>query len=157
MGKTAKDLRQLVGEVRKHQARKRRVVLANGCFDVIHGGHVSYLQNAKACGDVLVVGLNSDASVRAIKGGNRPICGLQERLTVLESLRCIDHLVVFEEATCENLLRSIRPDVHAKGTDYTAQNVPERAISDALGIETVIAGNPKENATKTMIEKVKDS
>ena len=157
MGKTAKDLRELVGEVRKHQAMKQRVVLANGCFDVIHGGHVSYLEDARACGDVLVVGLNSDASVHDLKGDNRPICNIDERLTVLESLRCVDRLVVFEEETCENLLRALRPDVHAKGTDYTAENVPERAVSRELGIETVITGNPKENATKTMIAKMKDA
>jgi D-glycero-beta-D-manno-heptose 1-phosphate adenylyltransferase len=157
MTKIATDLQELAGTVRKHQTQRRRVVLANGCFDVVHGGHVSYLEDARSCGDVLVVGLNSDASVRALKGENRPICDESERLAVLESLKCVDHVIVFGEETCENLLRTLRPDVHAKGTDYTADNVPERVVSDELGIETVITGNPKENATKTMIKKMQTS
>jgi rfaE bifunctional protein nucleotidyltransferase chain/domain len=155
MGKVAASLEELATQVRAYQAEGKRVVLTNGCFDVVHGGHVSYLEDARVHGDVLVVGLNSDASVRALKGDNRPICTNRERLDVLEALKCVDHVILFEEETCENLLRTLRPDVHAKGTDYTAENVPERVISDELGIETVITGNPKENATKTMIRKVK--
>jgi rfaE bifunctional protein nucleotidyltransferase chain/domain len=154
MAKTYTDLHELARQLRACQRDGQRVVLANGCFDVIHGGHVSYLEDARACGDVLVVGLNSDPSVRRLKGQGRPVCNEGERLTVLEALRCVDYIIVFEEDTCENLLRVLRPDVHAKGTDYTAEGVPERAISDELGIRTVITGNPKENATKTMIRKV---
>ena len=154
MAKTYTDLHELARQLRACQRDGRRVVLANGCFDVIHGGHVSYLEDARACGDVLVVGLNSDRSVRRLKGPSRPVCNEGERLTVLEALRCVDYIIVFEEDTCENLLRVLRPDVHAKGTDYTAEGVPERAISDELGIRTVITGNPKENATKTMIRKI---
>lgn len=156
MGKIEKNLAHLAEKVRAWQADGRTVVLANGCFDVLHGGHVSYLEDARACGDMLVVGLNSDASVRALKGANRPICTEGERAAVLEALRSVDAVVVFGEDTCENLLRTLRPDVHAKGTDYTAENVPERAISDELGIRTVITGAPKENATKTMIRKMKE-
>jgi rfaE bifunctional protein nucleotidyltransferase chain/domain len=156
MAKTIHDLADLAAEVRRHQSDGRRVVLANGCFDVLHGGHVSYLASARAMGDVLVVGLNSDASVRRLKGPGRPVCSQAERTTVLEALRCVDRVIVFDEQTCERLLRTLRPDVHAKGTDYTAENVPERAVSDELGIETAIAGDPKENATKTMIRKVTD-
>jgi rfaE bifunctional protein nucleotidyltransferase chain/domain len=155
MARIFNDLDQLAREVRAHQAAGRCVVLANGCFDLLHGGHVSYLEEARACGDVLVVGVNSDESVRHLKGENRPICTEAERLTVLESLRCIDYLIVFGEPMCDRLLRVLRPEVHAKGTDYTAENVPERAISDELGIRTVITGAPKENATKTMIRKIK--
>ena len=150
-----RDIEGLAEEIRRRQAEGQRVVLANGTFDVIHGGHISYLEEARAQGDALVVGLNSDASVHALKGDNRPICDIEERLTVLESIRCVDYVIVFEESTCENLLRTLRPDVHAKGTDYTAENVPERAVSDSLGIETVITGAPKENATKTMIRKMR--
>lgn len=156
MGKIEKNLAHLAEKVRAWQADGHTVVLANGCFDVLHGGHVSYLEDARACGDMLVVGLNSDASVRALKGANRPICTEGERAAVLEALRSVDAVVVFGEDTCENLLRTLRPDVHAKGTDYTAENVPERAISDELGIRTVITGAPKENATKTMIRKMKE-
>jgi len=103
-----------------------------------------------------VVGLNSDSSVSELKGENRPVCTESERCAVLGALRCVDYVIVFSEATCENLLRTLRPDVHAKGTDYTVDDVPEKVISDELGIETVITGNPKENATKTMIGKVND-
>lgn len=156
MGKIENNLAQLAEKVRAWQALGRTVVLANGCFDVLHGGHVSYLEDARACGDALVVGLNSDASVRALKGDNRPICTEQERASVLEALRFVDAVIIFGEDTCENLLRELRPDVHAKGTDYTAENVPERAVSDELGIRTVITGAPKENATKTMIRKMKE-
>jgi len=147
------DPLELAAEIRKHQSEEQRVVFANGCFDLIHGGHVSYLEDAAACGDILVVGVNGDISVRSLKGDKRPICPIEERLLVLESLEVVDYLIAFDEDTCETLLRTLRPDVHAKGTDYTAENVPERAISDELGIETIITGNPKENATKTMIKK----
>lgn len=151
--KIAQSLEDLANQIRRLQALGKRVVLANGTFDVMHGGHISYLEDAHRHGDVLVVGLNSDASVRGLKGEYRPICNIDERLTLLSSVRCIDHIIVFDEPTCENLLRTLRPNVHAKGTDYTAENVPERAVSDELGIETVITGAPKENATKTMIRK----
>lgn len=156
VSKIETNLAQLAEKVRVWQAEGRVVVLANGCFDVLHGGHVSYLEDARACGDALVVGLNSDASVRALKGPNRPICTEEERAVVLEALRPVDAVIVFGEATCENLLRTLRPNVHAKGTDYTAENVPERAVSDELGIRTAITGAPKENATKTMIRKMKE-
>lgn len=154
MGVVFQDRNRLAEELRAAQAQGRIVVLANGCFDLVHGGHVSYLEDARACGDLLVVGLNSDASVRRLKGASRPVCNESERLRVLESLRSVDYAIVFDEDTCEDLLRTLRPDVHAKGTDYTADSVPERAVSDSLGIRTVITGNPKENATKTMIRKV---
>lgn len=151
--KIAHSVKELAREIEGLKAQGKRVVLANGTFDVMHGGHISYLEDARQHGDVLVVGLNSDASVRGLKGENRPVCNIDERLALLSSIRCIDHIIVFDEPTCENLLRTLRPDVHAKGTDYTAENVPERAVSDELGIETVITGAPKENATKTIIRK----
>lgn len=157
MAKTYTDLAKLSLKIKEHQAAGQCVVLTNGCFDLLHGGHISYLEDARRHGDIIVVGLNSDASVRQLKGDNRPICNEEERLLALESLRVVDYIIVFGESTCEQLLRALRPNVHAKGTDYTAENVPERAISDELGIETVITGNPKENATKTMIKKVKEN
>ncbi|MFP4381874.1 MAG: adenylyltransferase/cytidyltransferase family protein [Candidatus Sumerlaeia bacterium] len=151
------DMEKLAALICEMQDRGQKVVLANGCFDVVHGGHVSYLEDARACGDVLVVGVNSDASVRKLKGANRPVCREQDRLDVLAEMKCVDYLIVFDEESCERLLRTLRPNVHAKGTDYTADTVPERLVSDELGIETVITGMPKENATKTMIRKVSDS
>lgn len=146
-------LEALRNALERERAVGKTVVLANGCFDVIHGGHISYLEDARHYGDVLVVGLNSDESVRRLKGDNRPVCNEAERLALLAALRVVDYILVFSEPDCGELLRGLRPDVHAKGTDYTAENVPERSISDSLGIRTVITGAPKENATKTMIRK----
>ncbi len=155
MCKLSKSLDDLSSEVASWKAAGRRVVLANGCFDVVHGGHVSYLEESKAAGDVLVVGLNSDESVKGLKGEGRPVCNESERVALLKSLDCVDRIIIFSEATCEHLLRTLVPSVHAKGTDYTAETVPERVISDSLGIETLITGDPKENATKVIIKKAR--
>ena len=129
----------------------KRVVFANGCFDVLHGGHISYLADAKAQGDALIVGVNSDASERGLKGPSRPIYNQAERLEILNAIRFVDYLVLFDEPTCENLLRELRPDVHAKGTDYTTDTVPEREVARELGIKVYIAGPPKENASRGVI------
>lgn len=136
------------------RAEGKRVIFANGCFDVLHGGHVSYLADARAQGDVLIVGVNSDASERGLKGPTRPIYTQTERLILLDAIRYVDYLVVFDEPTCENLLRTICPDVHAKGTDYTADTIPEKAVARELGIEVYIAGPPKENASRGVIATV---
>lgn len=138
----------------KCRAEGRKVVFANGCFDVLHGGHVSYLQDSRAYGDVLFVGVNSDRSERELKGPSRPIYKEQERLEILDAIRFVDYLVLFDEPTCENLLRTLRPDVHAKGTDYTADTVPEKEVARELGIEVYIAGPPKENASRGVIATV---
>jgi rfaE bifunctional protein nucleotidyltransferase chain/domain len=150
-------LRKLLSleEAKALRERLRRegkvVVFANGIFDVLHGGHVSYLAEARAMGDVLIVGVNSDESERALKGPGRPIYPEQERLELLDAIRYVDALVVFNEHTCENLLRELRPDIHVKGTDYTVETVPEREVARELGIETRIAGPPKENASRGVI------
>lgn len=132
----------------------KRVVFANGCFDVLHGGHVSYLEDSKRYGDVLFLGVNSDASERGLKGPTRPIYNQDERLEILNAVRFVDYIVMFDEATCENLLRELRPDVHSKGTDYSADTVPEREVARELGIEVYIAGPPKENASRGVIATV---
>lgn len=128
-----------------------RVVFANGCFDLIHGGHVSYLEGARAAGDALIVGINSDASERALKGPGRPVVREADRAELVAGIGAVDAVVLFEETTCERLLRELRPHAHAKGTDYTLQTVPEREIARELGIEVVIAGAPKENNSKDII------
>lgn len=138
----------------KLRAEGKRAVFANGCFDVLHGGHVSYLEDSAAYGDVLFVGVNSDSSERGLKGPSRPIYRQEERLEILDAIRFVDYLVLFDEPTCENLLRTLRPDVHAKGTDYTADTVPEREVARELGIEVYIAGPPKENASRGVIATV---
>ncbi len=129
----------------------KRIVLANGCFDLLHVGHVRYLQSARALGDALVVGLNSDASVKRLKGPGRPLMPATERAEMVGALAAVDAVLVFEEDTVEALVTRLRPDVHAKGTDYTAESVPERDAVLAAGGRVAIAGDPKAHSTKDLI------
>lgn len=138
----------------KSRSEGRRLVFANGCFDLLHGGHVSYLEGARNEGDILLVGINSDASEREIKGPSRPIMGERERAELVAGMQAVDAVVLFDEPGCERLLRELRPDVHAKGTDYTRATVPEREVALELGIEIVIAGAPKENASQDIVAAV---
>jgi len=130
------------------------VVLANGAFDMLHVGHVRYLAACKALGDVLIVAVNSDASVRSGKGPRRPIVPEGERVELLSHLACVDWLVLFDEVTVSEILRELRPHVHAKGTDYTPETVPERAVVVEWGGETVICGDTKEHATTDLIGEI---
>jgi rfaE bifunctional protein nucleotidyltransferase chain/domain len=134
----------------RERARFGRIVLANGCFDLVHVGHVRYLEEARALGDTLVVALNDDASVRAVKGPGRPLVPLAERAEVLCALRAVDFVVPFAEPTLERTLRLLRPDVHAKGTDYSLDSVPERAVDRELGIELAICGDPKTHSSSAL-------
>lgn len=131
-----------------------RVVLANGCFDLLHVGHVRYLEAARARGDLLVVALNTDDSVRALKGPTRPLTPLEERAELVAALRCVDFVTWFAERDLEATLRALRPAVHAKGTDYTAQNVPEAAVDRELGIEIAICGDAKERSSSALLERL---
>jgi rfaE bifunctional protein nucleotidyltransferase chain/domain len=144
---------ELAAELTTRRARGelRRVVLANGCFDLLHAGHVRYLGAARACGDYLVVALNSDESVRALKGPERPLQPLQDRAELIAALRCVDAVTVFGEKTLEATLRTLRPDVHAKGTDYSVETVPERDIDRELGIEIAICGDEKTRSSSALI------
>jgi D-glycero-beta-D-manno-heptose 1-phosphate adenylyltransferase len=137
------------------RAQGRRVVLANGCFDLLHVGHVRYLTAARALGDVLFVGLNGDAAVRRLKGPGRPLVPAAERVELLAALRPVDHVVVFEEDTADRLVGLLRPDVHAKGTDYTETSVPEAASVRAAGGRVVIVGDPKDHATRDVIARIR--
>jgi rfaE bifunctional protein nucleotidyltransferase chain/domain len=136
------------------RARGRRVVLANGCFDLLHVGHVRYLVAARALGDVLIVGLNDDDSVRRLKGPGRPVVPVAERAEILAALAAVDCVVVFEDDTADRLVAALRPAVHAKGTDYTEASVPERAAVVARGGEVAIAGDPKRHATRSLIAEI---
>jgi D-glycero-beta-D-manno-heptose 1-phosphate adenylyltransferase len=138
------------------RAAGRRVVLANGCFDLLHVGHIRYLEAARRLGDVLFVGLNSDASVARLKGAGRPLMPADERVEILASLRAVDHVVVFDDDTADALIRALKPDVHAKGTDYTVESVPERATARAVGSATAITGDPKQHATRDLIATIVD-
>jgi len=131
--------------------RGQRIVLANGCFDLLHVGHLRYLRAARALGDVLFVGINSDAAVQRLKGAGRPLMPARERAELLASLRTVDHVVVFDDDTADRLLAAVRPAVHAKGTDYTAGSVPEGVTARAVGATVAIVGDPKEHSTRDLI------
>lgn len=144
----------LARELASRRARgKLRVVLANGCFDLLHVGHVRYLEDARRRGDLLVVALNTDASVRALKGAGRPLIALEERAELLGALRAVDCVTSFAEPTLEATLRCLLPDVHAKGSDYTLASVPEAAIDSELGIEIAICGDPKDHSSTELIRR----
>lgn len=132
-----------------------RVVLANGCFDPLHVGHARYLADAAAHGDFLVVAVNDDAGARRLKGAGRPVVGERERAALVASLACVDAVLLFGDDTVERVLRELRPAVHAKGTDYTRDTVPEREVARALGIETVIAGDPKTHASREIVARMR--
>lgn len=129
----------------------KRLVLANGCFDLLHVGHVRYLNEARALGDALLVGINGDASVTRLKGPGRPVMTAAERAEIVGALASVDGVVIFEEDTAEALIARLRPDVHAKGTDYTPQSVPERAAVRRAGGSVAIAGDAKSHATRDLI------
>ncbi len=140
--------------VAEEKLKGNRVVLANGCFDLLHGGHASYLESARALGDRLVVAINSNASVRRLKGDKRPLLEEIDRLQLLAAMRPIDYVTIFHEDSADYVLEALRPDIHAKGTDYRSDNVPELETSRRLGIETRIAGNPKENSSRDVIDTI---
>jgi rfaE bifunctional protein nucleotidyltransferase chain/domain len=135
----------------------RKVVLANGCFDILHVGHLRYLEAARALGDVLVVAINSDRSVRLIKDQGRPVMNENERVTLVSALACVDHVVLFDEPDVTRVLETLRPAVHAKGTDYTEETVPERRRVLAYGGEVRIAGDAKEHSTRDIIKRIVES
>jgi rfaE bifunctional protein nucleotidyltransferase chain/domain len=145
-------LGDLLAEEKSHG---KRIVFANGCFDTLHVGHVRYLEGARREGDVLVVGVNADASVCKLKGPGRPILDQQARAHLVAALRSVDYVVIFSEPNVESLLESLRPDVHAKGTDYTAESVPERRTAERLGIRVAIVGDPKDHSTRELLESVR--
>jgi D-glycero-beta-D-manno-heptose 1-phosphate adenylyltransferase len=145
-------LREFVAE-RKREGE--RVVFANGCFDTLHVGHVRYLEGARSEGDALVVAVNNDASVRALKGPGRPVLPESARASLVAGLRAVDRVVLFGEPNVEVLLEFLRPDVHAKGTDYTTETVPERATAARLGIRVAIVGDPKDHSTRDFFESVR--
>ena len=142
------DLIELAKSVR---ARGEQIILANGCFDVLHVGHIRYLAGAKELGGFLVVGINSDEQVRKLKGEGRPVQIERERAEIVASIRGVDAVTIFPEPNVENLIRALRPDIHAKGTDYTEDNVPERETVIACGGRVAIVGDPKDHSSSEII------
>jgi D-glycero-beta-D-manno-heptose 1-phosphate adenylyltransferase len=144
----------LHGVLDEHRRDGRRVVVANGVFDLLHVGHVRYLRAARAEGDVLVVGINSDSSTRKLKGEGRPILTERARASLVAALGAVDYVVVFDEPDVAALLREFRPHVHAKGTDYTAETVPERGVAAEMGIRVAIVGDPKRHSTRELLARL---
>jgi len=147
----------LVERVRSLRRDGRSVAFANGCFDMLHVGHVRYLQAAAQEADTLVVALNDDESVRRLKGEGRPILPSSDRAELVAALRCVDLVVVFPEATVGPLLEALHPDVHCKGTDYTIDSVPEREVVSAYGGRTAIVGDPKDHSTRDLLARLSGS
>jgi D-glycero-beta-D-manno-heptose 1-phosphate adenylyltransferase len=147
--------KELSGLLAARRQRGERIVLANGCFDALHVGHIRYLEGARGEGDLLVVAVNSDSSVHTLKGSGRPILPESARADLVAALRAVDYVVLFSEPNVEALLEDLRPDVHAKGTDYRADTVPERATAARLGVRVAIVGDPKDHSTRDLLESVR--
>lgn len=149
-------MRSLTAILRSRRAEGKTFALANGLFDLLHVGHLRYLEAARGEADYLIVAVNSDASARRLKGPGRPVVPQDERAEMVAGFACVDWVVVFEEDTVEAVLRGLRPDVHCKGTDYAPSTVPERAIADELGIRVAIVGDPKTHATRDLVERIRN-
>jgi len=145
----------LARTVREERAAGRTVALANGLFDLLHVGHLRYLEGARAQADLLVVAINTDVSARALKGEGRPVVPEGERAELVAGLACVDFVTLFSESTVEPLLRTLRPDVHCKGTDYSSETVPEREVARELGIRVAIVGDPKDHATSDLLARLR--
>jgi rfaE bifunctional protein nucleotidyltransferase chain/domain len=145
----------LAERLEEHKRHGRRIVFANGCFDTLHVGHIRYLEGARREGEILIVGVNADSSVGHLKGPGRPILDENARALLVAALRSVDFVVLFTEPNVEALLEELRPNVHAKGTDYTAETVPERAVANRLGIRVAIVGDPKDHSTRDFLESVR--
>lgn len=154
MGVVARE--ELFRVVAGARAAGQSVALANGCFDLLHVGHVRYLRAAAEEADVLIVGVNADAAVRDLKGAGRPMQPQDERAEIVAAICGVAHVVIFEEPNVEALLREIRPDVHCKGTDYTEDTLPERDIAREVGARIAIVGDPKDHASSEMIRRLRE-
>ena len=145
---------ELMARVAAARDAGRTIAFANGCFDLLHVGHVRYLQAAAQEADLLVVAINDDDSVKRLKGEGRPILAAMDRATLVAALRCVDYVVIFPELTVGGLLQAVRPDVHCKGTDYSETTVPERDIVAAYGGRTAIVGDPKDHSTRDLLSRI---
>jgi len=149
---TLDEVRRRVEDAR---AGGRTIAFANGCFDVLHVGHVRYLEGARREADVLVVGVNGDASVRRLKGEGRPVLPEADRALLVAAVRAVDHVVVFPDDDVSRLLLALRPDVHCKGTDYTPDTVPEKGVVRSYGGRVAIVGDPKRHDTRVLLERIR--
>jgi rfaE bifunctional protein nucleotidyltransferase chain/domain len=145
---------ELVERVKAAREAGAKIVFANGCFDVLHVGHVRYLAGARELGDILIVGINSDNEVAVQKGAGRPVLPASERAEIVAALESVTYVTIFDEPTAEELLLALKPDVHAKGTDYTTDTVPERDVVRSYGGQVAIVGDPKDHSTSEIIARL---
>lgn len=154
MPSTVLSREELIRRVAGARGAGKRVVLANGCFDVLHVGHVRYLAGARELGDIVIVGINSDEQVALQKGVGRPVLPAIERAEIVAALESVTYVTIFDEPTVEELLLALKPDIHAKGTDYTTDTVPERDVVRSYGGQVAIVGDPKEHSTSAIIARL---
>jgi len=147
-------LSQLAKIIQEHKKGGQKIVLANGCFDLIHVGHIRYLKESKKKGDVLVLALNSDSSIRELKGEGRPILNEEERVEITSSFYFVDYITFFDEPNVEKVLLAMKPDIHAKGSDYTKETVPEKETVKGYGGAIAITGGPKIKSTSELIKEI---
>ncbi|HET8782276.1 MAG TPA: adenylyltransferase/cytidyltransferase family protein [Pyrinomonadaceae bacterium] len=145
---------ELSARIEQARSAGARIVLANGCFDVLHVGHVRYLAGARELGDVLVVGINSDAQVARLKGPGRPVMPAANRAELVAALESVTYVTIFDEPTVEQLLLTLKPDIHAKGSDYTEETVPERAVVRSYGGRVAIVGDAKDHSTSAILTRI---
>jgi len=150
------ELGALIERIAPLRMSGNTVALANGLFDILHVGHLRYLEGASLEGDLLIVAINSDESARRLKGPSRPVVPERERAELVAGFSCVDHALLFAEDNVERVLHELRPDVHCKGTDYTNETVPEREVAVSLGIRIAIVGDPKRHATRDLIRQIRD-
>ncbi|MCX5895638.1 MAG: adenylyltransferase/cytidyltransferase family protein [Proteobacteria bacterium] len=154
-GKIIKDWEVLAQRIDKLKKEKKKIVFTNGGFNILHVGHIRSLIDAKSRGDILVVAVNSDRSIRRNKGDSYPVIPEDERLEILAALECVDLLTIFSEPTVDSLLLKLKPHIHAKGTDYTKESVPERATVRSYGGEIAVVGDPKDHSSTDIISLIK--
>ncbi len=156
MGKIVRNLGELKEIIEKEREAGKKVVFGNGCFDILHVGHVRYLKGAKDLGEVLVVAVNDDTSVTGLGKRKEVVTAAAERAEIVSAIDCVDYVIIFSDPTVENLLSTLKPDIHAKGTDYTEDNVPERDIVRSYGGKVAIVGDPKDHSTRDIIKTIKN-
>jgi len=156
MGIIVRDLDELRGIIEKEKKAGKKVVFGNGCFDIVHVGHVRYLKGAKELGDILIVAVNDDSSVTGLGKRKEVVTPAAERAEIISAIDCVDYVILFGESTVENLLSTLKPHIHAKGTDYTEGSVPERDIVLSYGGKVAIVGDPKDHSTRDIIRTIKN-
>jgi rfaE bifunctional protein nucleotidyltransferase chain/domain len=148
------DASELAAVLDGIRGEKKEVVLANGCFDLIHVGHIRYLQEASGLGSILVVAVNNDRSASELKGKGRPVFPQEERGEIIAAFKGVDYVLIFGGSTVDEVIRTLKPDIHAKGTDYTPETVPERKTAESIGCRTVITGDPKNHSSRDILKKI---